>query len=106
VYKANIEIEKEGQPIKIDQDVKASFSTTGGYAVAVERKIVNEIVGKATVLVEIEASWTKGGKQPVEAAGPTPAGEVQTIIDPCDPDYVGAEECPTDAPPAETAPQG
>lgn len=103
-FVANVEAEREGQTFKVKQDVKASFSTTGGYAPKVERKINNEIVGQGTMLSEIEAEWTKGGKQPVEAAVPTPAGEVQTITDPCDPDYVGAEECPTDAPPAETAP--
>lgn len=105
-FVADIEAEREGTTFKVKQDVKASFSTTGGYAVSVARKINNEIVGQGSALVEIEAAWTKGGKQPVEAAAPTPAGEVQTITDPCDPDYVGAEECPTDAPPAETAPQG
>jgi hypothetical protein len=106
VFAAQIEAEREGQVFKVKQDVTASFSTTGGYATTVVRKINNEVVGQGTLVSEIEAEWTKGGKQPVEAAGPTPAGEVQTIIDPCDPDYVGAEECPTDAPPAETAPQG
>ena len=103
-FVANIEAEREGQAIKVKQDVKASFSTTGGYAASVERTINNEIVGQGTLLSEIEAAWKKGGKQPVEAAAPT--GEVQTITDPCDPDYVGAEECPTAAPPAETAPEG
>lgn len=106
VFKANIEAEQQGQTVKVQQDVKASFSTTGGYAVTVDRKINNEIVGQGTVLIEIEAAWKKGGKQAVEAAAPTPASEVQTITDPCDPDYVGAEECPTAAPPAEAAPEG
>lgn len=106
VFKASIEAEQQGQTVKVQQDVKASFSTTGGYAVAVERKINNEIVGQGTVLIEIEAAWKKGGKQAVEAAAPTPASEVQTITDPCDPDYVGAEECPAAAPPAEAAPEG
>lgn len=105
VFKADIEAEQQGQAVKVHQDVKASFSTTGGYALAVERTINNEVVGQGTVLIEIEAAWTKGGKQAVEAA-PAPSGEVQAITDPCDPDYVGAEECPTTAPPAETAPEG
>lgn len=102
VYVANIEAEQQGQPVKVKQDVKASFSTTGGYPVTVERKIDNEIVGKATVLIEIEAEWKKGGKQAVESGSPPP-GEVQAITDPCDPDYVGAEECPTTP---EAAPEG
>jgi hypothetical protein len=98
-FVADIETEQQGQTIKIHQDVTASFSTTGGYPATVERKIKNEIVGQGTVLIEIEAAWKKGGKQAVEAAAPAPAGEVQTITDPCDPDYVGAEECPAAAPP-------
>jgi hypothetical protein len=107
VFVAEIEAEQQGQAVKVKQDVKASFSTTGGYGVTVARKINNEIVGKGTVLVEIEAAWTKGGKQAVEAASPpAPAADVQTITDPCDPDYVGAEECPADAAPAEAAPKG
>jgi hypothetical protein len=97
VFTAQIEAEQQGQAVKVKQDVKASFSTTGGYLVSVERSINNEIVGQGTVLVEIEAAWTKGGKQAVEAAAPRPAGEVQAITDPCDPDYVGAEECPAPA---------
>jgi hypothetical protein len=104
VFAAQIEAEREGQVFKVQQDVKASFSTTGGFPVTVERTINNEIVGQGSMLSEIEAKWTKGGKQRVEAAAP--AAAVQTITDPCDPDYVGAEECPTDAPPAETAPRG
>lgn len=102
VFAAQIEAEREGQAFKVKQDVKASFSTTGGYVVSVERTINNEIVGQGTLLSEIEAAWTKGGKQAVEAAAPSAGGEVQAITDPCDPDYVGAEECPTAAP----APEG
>lgn len=99
-FVAEVEAEREGQKFVVKQDVKASFSTTGGYAVAVKRKINNEIVGQGSLLSEIEAEWTKGGKQAVEAASPAGEGEVQTITDPCDPDYVGAEECPADAAPA------
>lgn len=105
VFVADIEAEQQGHAVKVHQDVKASFSTTGGYAVAIERTIKNEVVGQGTVLVEIEAAWKKGGKQAVEGAA-APSGEVQAITDPCDPDYVGAEECPTAAPPAEAAPEG
>lgn len=92
-FVASLEAEREGKTIKATQDVKAAFSTTGGYAVSVERK-VNNTVGNNTLLTEISAEWTKGGKQAVEAASPA-STEVQTITDPCDPDYVGAEECPT-----------
>jgi hypothetical protein len=106
-FVAKIEAEREGQKFVVKQEVEASFSTTGGYVTAVKRKINNEIVGQGSLLSEIEAKWTKGGKQAVEAAAPaTPAGEVQTITDPCDPDYVGAEECPADAAPTEAAPEG
>jgi hypothetical protein len=101
-FVADIEAEQNGLALEIKQDVKASFSATGGFPVTVERKINTEIVGQGTVLMEIEAEWKKGGKQAVEAAPPAPAGEVQTITDPCDPDYVGAEECPA----PEAAPEG
>ncbi|MCX4241507.1 hypothetical protein [Paraliomyxa miuraensis] len=92
------EMERDGQQVKMKQSTKAAFSATGGYPVSVKRTINNEIVGKATLLIEIEAEWAKGGKQAVEAS-PPPA-EVQAITDPCDPDYVGAEECADEATPA------
>jgi hypothetical protein len=98
-FTAEIEAEREGRTLKMKQDVEASFSTTGGYVVTVKRKVNNEVVGQGTLLSEIEAEWKKGGKQ-------APTGEVQTITDPCDPDYVGAEECPAEAAPAAAAPAG
>lgn len=96
---AELEAERDGRQIKAKQSVKASFSATGGYPVTVERTINNEIVGQGTMLIEIETSWTKGSKHAVEAA-PAPTPDVQTITDPCDPDYVGAEDCPDEAVPA------
>ncbi len=96
-FVAEIEADREGQKLIVKQDVTASFSATGGYPVAVKRKINNEIVGQGSLLSEIDATWTKGSKQAVEPA--RPAGEVQTINDPCDPDYVGGEDCPDDAAP-------
>jgi len=105
-FAATLEAEREGKAIKASQEVEAAFSTTGGYLVSLARKINNEVAGQ-TIYSEVEAAWTKGGKQAVEAPAPAPAGEVQTITDPCDPDYVGAEECAgaTSAPEA-AAPKG
>jgi hypothetical protein len=100
-FSAEIEADREGNKLKVKQDGKASFSTTGGYAVTVKRKVNNEIVGQGSLLSEIEATWTKGAKQAVEPA--PPAGDVQAITDPCDPDYVGSEECAADAAPAPAA---
>lgn len=97
VFVAQIEAEREGQKFIVKQDIEASFSATGGHVVSVKRKINNEIVGQGSLLSEIEAAWTKGGKQALEPASATPSGEVQAITDPCDPDYVGGEDCPADA---------
>lgn len=75
---------------------EATFSASGGHPVSVERSINNEIVGQATVLVEIDATWTKAGKTEVPAAAtPTSAepSDAQEITDPCDPDYAGMGEC-------------
>lgn len=80
--------------IKTEATTKATFSASGGYPVSVERKINQEVVGKATILIEIEAGWSKGDAVAVD-------GEEQAITDPCDPDYVGAEECSDEAAPAE-----
>jgi hypothetical protein len=101
-----MQAEREGRQVKTKQTVKASFSTTAGFPIAVTRSINTEVEGQGTVLIEIEAEWKKGGKRSVPAASPTPEPEVQEITDPCDPDYVGAEECPADAAPPEAAPKG
>ncbi len=107
-YTAQIESKRAqgGQELTVKQeiDTKASFSATGGYPVEVERKINNEIVGQATIYIEVAAEWQKGEKQAVEAAPPA-VEEVQAPTDPCDPDYAGMEECVEDAaPPADAAP--
>lgn len=101
-YVSEMEATRQGQDVKVKQKVKASFSTTGGYPVQIKRDINNEVVGQGTLLTEIEASWTKGTKHAVEG-GANPGEDVQTITDPCDPDYVGADECKTD--PAADAPK-
>jgi hypothetical protein len=109
VYSAQVEAERSqgDQKFQVNQKIEteASFSATGGYPVSLKRKINMEVVGQTTILSEVEAEWTKGAKQKVEAAAPAPAEEVQEITDPCDPDYVGAGECADDAaaPPAEDA---
>lgn len=97
------------QKLEVNQKVEtnALFSASGGYPVTIERKINNEIVGQVTFLIEIEAEWTKGGKQdvgPVISESSADDQEVQEITDPCDPDYVGAGECADDELPAEEAP--
>ena len=86
--------------IKAEATTKATFSASGGYPVSVERKINNEIVGQATILIEIDAEWSKGSKVAVEAApeaAPADDADAQEVTDPCDPDYAGMEECADDA---------
>jgi len=103
VYVADIEstTEQGGQTFTVKQkaDTKAAFSASGGYPVTVTRKLNNEVVGQATILIEIDAEWSKGGKQAVEMAPPASdtTTEVQAVSDPCDPDYAGMEECADDA---------
>ncbi|MCA9706116.1 MAG: hypothetical protein KDK70_09735 [Myxococcales bacterium] len=113
VYTGEMDAERSmgEQKFQVKQkiDTEVSFSATGGYPASIKRKINTEIVGQGSTLSEIEASWTKGGKQQVESVGPAPTSEVQDIDDPCDPDYVGMGECveagaaeePAEAPAAE-----
>ncbi len=107
VYSADIESEREQGgakfTIKMKVETEVAFSATGGYPVTVTRKINNELVGQASSLMEIEAEWSKGEKQAVEAA---PATEVQAVTDPCDPDYAGMGECADDALPEEAPAEG
>lgn len=108
-FEGRSEGEREGRTLKVEQKVKAQFSASGGYPTLVERTINSEVVGQGTMLSEIEAQWSKGSVQAVEAApaaepAATSTEDVQTITDPCDPDYVGAEECP-ESPEVEAAPQ-
>lgn len=78
------------------QDVEALFSVAG-YPVKIDRKISAEIKGVGGASIEVTAEWKKLAKRAVEAPtqpAAAPAGDtVQAIDDPCDPDYVGAEEC-------------
>lgn len=68
------------------------FVTSGGYASSLQRKI-RQTMGDQEINMEFDVTWTKGEKKAVEMAP-----EVQAVTDPCDADYVGGEECPSDAP--------
>jgi len=71
------------------------FSTSGSYLVSTKGEITEFDTGNSTTFVKIQVDWDKGERR---AVAPTPQ-EVQSIVDPCDPDYVGGEEC---APAGET----
>jgi hypothetical protein len=88
--------EGEGPRVQGTQKVEALFSTNG-YAMKIERTINAEISGLGGMVSEVEVAWKKLDKRAVAPAA-QPGGEEQAVTDPCDPDYVGAEECPAAAP--------
>ncbi len=65
------------------------FSTSGSYLVSTKGESTEFDTGNSTTFVKINVDWTKGAR----AAAPQPQVQVQSISDPCDPDYVGTEEC-------------
>ncbi|HGG57546.1 MAG TPA: hypothetical protein ENK31_07105 [Nannocystis exedens] len=76
------ENKKEGQSTSL-------FSTTGSYLVSTKGESTEFDTGNSTTFVKINVDWKKGAR----AAAPKPQVQVQSISDPCDPDYVGTEEC-------------
>lgn len=85
------------------QEVEALFSVAG-YPVKIDRKISADIKGVGGASIEVTAAWKKLDKRAVEP--PTPADTAtseQAITDPCDPDYVGGEECVGEGAPATEA---
>lgn len=70
------------------QSVQAMFSNETNFPSHVERKMSIDAGGQSFT-IEAEVNWTKLEKRAVTAS-PT---EVQAITDPCDGDYVGAEQC-------------
>ncbi|MEM9453588.1 MAG: hypothetical protein AAGF11_05385 [Myxococcota bacterium] len=106
VYAAQVQAQRSRgeQTFEIQQkiDTEVTFCASQGHPVAVERTIRMEIVGQTSVLTEIDAQWSKGGKQAVAPAGDA----TQQLTDPCDPDYVGAGECVDDGASATPAGDG
>lgn len=90
-----------GQKHQISSDQKADvlFSITAGFPAKVARKRNGQAPGVGDMYSEIDADWTKGERKPVKAEAPPVE---QEITDPCDPDYVGAEECAEEEAEAET----
>lgn len=106
VYSAQVQSQRSRgeQTFEVQQkiDTEVTFSASEGHPVTVERTIRMEIVGQTSILTEIDAEWSKAGKQAVAPAGDA----TQQITDPCDPDYVGAGECVEDGAPATPAGDG
>lgn len=108
-YESEAQSEAETQAGRMQSTSKAQiealFSTSGGYPSKVERTVNAEIKGLGGMLSEIDAEWKKLDKRAVDPIAPEPDQQVeeQQITDPCDPDYVGGEECVDDAAPADDA---
>jgi len=68
------------------------FSTSGSYLVSTKGEITEFDTGNSTTFIKISVDWTKGERLAVSTAR-ADNREVQSINDPCDPDYVGAEDC-------------
>ena len=86
------EREAEGTKLKIEssQTVAVLFLAEAGFPAEVKRDFKMAIGDAGDLIGEAEVVWKKGAKREVEVV---PQGEVQDITDPCDPDYVGPEEC-------------
>jgi hypothetical protein len=95
-------VDANGKKQKISSEQKANvlFSVTAGFPAKVARKRSGAAAGIGDMFTEIDADWTKGERKAVQVE---PQAVVQEINDPCDPDYVGAEDCvdEDEAPPAE-----
>lgn len=65
------------------------FSTKGGYLLKTKGDYQTFDAGNSTTMTLVQAEWKKGQKQVVKKR--------QRISDPCDPDYVGTEECASEA---------
>ena len=66
------------------------FSTSGGYLKSTVDETQDFDPGESTTFTKLIVEWSKTPR----SAAPPPPPEEQAIADPCDPDYVGAEECP------------
>ncbi len=86
-FKSSVQKEIQGKNQLATSQVTVSFSIQGGFPATVERNVSTD-----NALIEIKAEWTKGA-----ATGGGTAEQVQAVTDPCDPDYVGSEECAADA---------
>ena len=55
-----------------------------------KRSLKSSLGAAGDLIGEAEVTWKKGEKVAVKSAPPV---EEQSITDPCNPDYVGPEEC-------------
>ena len=99
-------IDANGKKVEISskQTAEVLFSLTAGFPAKVKRKRNAPAPGIGDVFTEVDAEWTKGERKAVEVEPVE-----QEITDPCDPDYVGGDDCPDDdaeaaAPAAEESP--
>ncbi len=76
---------------KKESKATSLFSTSGSYLVSTKGEITEFDTGNSTTFIKINVDWTKGERLAVSPAGDD--RQVQSINDPCDPDYVGAEDC-------------
>jgi hypothetical protein len=88
-------ITANGKKSEISSTQKANvlFSMTAGFPAKVTRTRSGAVPGLGDMFTEIDAEWSKGERKAVASE---PAQIEQEITDPCDPDYVGAEDCPDD----------
>lgn len=89
--------------VKKQTTTEALFATEQQYLVSYvsEQQIFD--AGNSNTFAKTEVNWTKPASQ-TGAGAPAPV-TVQDISDPCHPDYVGSEDCATDAPVAEPEPE-
>ncbi len=83
--------ERNGQKVTTTQNTKVQFSTRG-YPTLVQRTMNGEIPGLGRLTTDVTAEWKKLDVR-ADAVVAGGAAEEQAITDPCDPDYVGPQEC-------------
>lgn len=66
------------------------FSTSGNYLKSTSDDTTDFDPGESTTFTKLSVEWSKTPRQ----GSPAPAPETQAITDPCNPDYVGDQECP------------
>lgn len=88
--------------VKKQSTIEALFATEQRYLYSYVNEEQIFDAGNSNTFAKTEVNWAK----PASQTGGGPAPRVQDISDPCHPDYVGSEECATEAAPAEPPPAG
>lgn len=79
-----------GHAVDYTSKTTALFAVDGGYLTVLEG-IDNKFDGPQTTTTKFKATWSRSAGAATRPPANTP--ETQAIADPCDPDYVGPDDC-------------